>query len=161
MAPKKPSTRPRPPSPGGGAVAICQASTISHAVPTQRNAGSSKGRSSNAAPSPPHTTTSIAANPTAMPSMCGTVARMPWFAAEAAIITLFGPGVMYIATENPTSESSRLSMAIGQHRCRSGTRAFGAILRPDSPGSPQFYVAPPPRVTNRPARAAVAPAPCT
>jgi hypothetical protein len=28
---------------------------------------------------------------------------------------LFGPGVMYIATEKPTRESSRLSMLIGQH----------------------------------------------
>ena len=50
-----------------------------------------------------------------MPNMCGTVARMPLLAAEAATITLFGPGVMYIATENPISESNALFMAIGQH----------------------------------------------
>ena len=76
-APKKPSTRRRPPSPGGGALPICQASQTSQTAPTQRNSGSSSGQWTNAEPRPAQTSASMSEKPKTMPSMCGSVARMP------------------------------------------------------------------------------------
>jgi hypothetical protein len=38
--------------------------------------------------------------------MCGTVARSPYDAVDAASIVLFGPGVTYIAIAKPVSEGS-------------------------------------------------------
>ena len=36
-----------------------------------------------------------------MPSMCGTVRRMPKFTPDANSIILFGPGVIEVAKANP------------------------------------------------------------
>ena len=73
-------------------------------------AAAAAAKFTSAEPRPAHTSVSITENQIAMPNMCGMVARMPWLAAEAATITLFGPGVMYIATEKPSRESSVLSI---------------------------------------------------
>jgi hypothetical protein len=55
----------------------------------------------------------MTAKPAAIPSMCGVVARMPYVAAELAIITLFGPGVMYMLTAKPSSDGNVLSISPG------------------------------------------------
>ena len=49
-------------------------------------------------------------------------------AADAATITLFGPGVMYIAMENPTSETSVASMPTEHHALSFSSRSRGASV---------------------------------
>ena len=71
-----------------------------------RISGSSGGQASNVDPRPAVTAIIMNAKPQAMPSICGTVARNPYEAAEAASIVLFGPGVMYIATAKPMRDLS-------------------------------------------------------
>ncbi len=73
----KPSNLAWRPTSGGGAEAIFQASHMIQATPIHRMTSNSGGQNKIAEPRPALTSVSINAKPTAIPSMCGIVARSP------------------------------------------------------------------------------------